>query len=80
MNSNDHARHGLGSPHSSTIFLDEKAVAERWGISVKALQMWRLRGDGPVFCKFGNRVRYRLSDIEAFELAQTRTSTSGRTK
>jgi len=51
-------------------YLNEFQVAERWGMSHKTLQRWRVERKGPGFLKIGGTVRYRLCDVEAFE--QTR--------
>ena len=58
------------------LYYNEKWVAKRLGISVKAIQSWRDKGGGPVFRKFKSAVRYSLADLEAFEQAAVRTSTS----
>lgn len=50
-------------------YLDERELAERWGVSVRTLQDWRWRGTGPRFTKLGALVRYAVSDIEAYEEA-----------
>ena len=52
---------------SSKTFFKEDELAERWRISVKALQRWRQVGEGPSFVKIGRVVRYELRDVEAFE-------------
>ena len=57
-------------------FFTEIELADRWNLSVKALQSWRVKGDGPRFRKFGNRVRYALVDVREFEDASVRDSTS----
>ena len=57
-------------------FFTEIELADRWNLSVKALQSWRLKGEGPRFRKFGNRVRYALADVREFEDASARDSTS----
>lgn len=49
------------------IFFDEKSLAIRVGVSVKTLQSWRTKGEGPKFTKLNRAVRYRLQDISAFE-------------
>ena len=51
-------------------------MAERQGRAVKTLQNQRVTGDGIPFVKLGRSVRYRLSDVEAWEAARVRTSTS----
>ena len=60
----------------TTTHLDEQELAQRLKISVLTLRGWRRSGAGPLFRKYGAAVRYSLSDIEAFELAATRRSTS----
>ena len=53
-----------------TPLLTEKQLAERWGMSPATLRQWRVAGNNgryPVFIKIGRLVRYRLSDIEAYE-------------
>jgi predicted DNA-binding transcriptional regulator AlpA len=59
-----------------TIFLTEKDLAERHQRSVKAVQYQRITGGGVPFVKFGRSVRYRLADVEAWEEAHLRVSTS----
>lgn len=51
-------------------------LAERWNVSVRTIRKWRQAGGGPRFRKFGSAVRYSLADVEAFEEAAARTSTS----
>lgn len=58
------------------IAIDEMAAAAITGISVSSLQKMRVRGDGPVFAKIGNRVRYRVADLEAFVAGSVVRSTS----
>lgn len=58
------------------IYVDEFAVAERWSISVRTLRKWRLIGKGPKLRKFGSAVRYDLADLEEYEAAAARSSTS----
>lgn len=41
---------------------------KRWGVSKGTAANWRSAGKGPRFIKLGNGiVRYRLSDVIAFE-------------
>jgi excisionase family DNA binding protein len=40
------------------------------------LEVWRLKGCGPVFMKFGRRVLYRRDAVEKFMADQERRSTS----
>ena len=58
------------------IFVNQTQLARRWCISPRTLERWRWLGEGLPFLKLGGRVVYRLSDIEAYEKAQVRHSTS----
>ncbi|ROP42791.1 helix-turn-helix transcriptional regulator [Pseudokineococcus lusitanus] len=49
--------------------LTTKALADRWSCSPASLDTRRWRGDGPPYLKFNRAVRYRLSDVEAYEAA-----------
>lgn len=42
-------------------------LAERWIMSEGTLENWRQRGLGPTFVKLEGTVRYRLSDVQAYE-------------
>lgn len=55
--------------------LSPEALGERWEVSPQTLERWRSDGLGPRFLKIRGRVRYRLEDIEAFELSSLRQST-----
>ncbi len=57
--------------------LNQRQLAERWGISEASLERWRSEGIGPVFMKIQGRVLYRELDIEAFETSSLRKSTAG---
>jgi predicted site-specific integrase-resolvase len=54
------------------LYLAQKDVARRWGISHRTLERWRMRGGGPAYLKLGERVVYRMKDVEAFEERQLR--------
>lgn len=43
--------------------LDQKAVADILGVSVKTLECWRWKRIGPKFFKVGRLARYRESDL-----------------
>jgi hypothetical protein len=62
-----HAPTKADSDACPAIYLTERDVAERWRLSPKTLQNWRVAGRGPRFWKFGQAVRYRLDDVIAFE-------------
>lgn len=42
------------------------------GLSVRTLEGWRYKGQGPAYVKIGGRVRYRHQDLDAWLDAQTR--------
>jgi len=56
--------------------LDEHQAAERLNASVKTLQAWRVRGDGPKFAKIGRLARYSEVELEAFIASRTVSSTA----
>jgi len=58
------------------IHLNQRTLAMRWDVSEATLERWRSEGIGPIFLKLQGRVLYRLVDIENFESACLRTSTS----
>ena len=41
-------------------FLSEGELANRWGLSPKTLQRWRVLGMGPLFAKFSKKVSYPI--------------------
>jgi hypothetical protein len=69
-----------GNPEGITkpdkVWLNEQELATRLGISVKTLQKDRWQGGGIPFLKARGFVRYRISDVEAWEQAHMRDSTS----
>lgn len=52
-----------------SIFLTQKDLANRWICSERKLQRWRSTGGGPTYIRLGGSIRYRLSDIIAFEMS-----------
>jgi len=58
------------------VHMNQMELAARWRISPRTLERWRWIGDGPRFVKLGGRVVYRLCDIEEYEQAMIRSSTS----
>jgi hypothetical protein len=49
--------------------MNQKELAERWCVAEATLERWRSIGAGPPYLKLVSQVRYRLSDVEAFETA-----------
>jgi helix-turn-helix protein len=68
-----------GEPVSSLdeIFLTDEELASRWRLSPKTLRNARVAGTLIGFVKIGRSVRYRLSDVIAFEQQSSVRSTSG---
>ena len=46
-------------------------LAERLQIPPKTPAQWATQGKGPKYARFGRHVRYRLSDVIAWENANT---------
>lgn len=46
------------------------------GSSASTFEKLRLRGGGPVYCKIGRRVVYRVEDLDAWLAENRRRSTS----
>lgn len=53
------------------IVVSSKAAASIVGLSESTLAKLRLYGSGPVYCKLGRRVVYRVSDLEAWLQSRT---------
>ena len=47
--------------------LNQLELSRRWAMSPRTLERWRWLRLGPPYVKVGNRVIYRLIDVEAFE-------------
>lgn len=47
--------------------LTERNLSDRWQVSCRTLQRWRAEGVGPAWLWIGGSVRYRFSDVLAFE-------------
>ncbi|MFA1701659.1 helix-turn-helix transcriptional regulator [Mycobacterium intracellulare] len=56
-----------------TASVEAAVAAPMIGVGPDTLKMWRRKGIGPAYVKFGNRVRYRVADIEAWLDAHTVT-------
>ena len=59
-----------------TIYLGTNEAARVLGLSGKTLSRYRVSGEGPVFHRFGTRIRYRREDLEAWAATRRRASTS----
>ena len=52
-----------------TVFnhMNQQQLADRWDLSQRTLERWRVIGQGPHFIKIGGRVVYRMEDILEYE-------------
>ena len=57
-------------------YLSTREAAEYLGLSPRTLDRYRVSGDGPVFHRFGGRVRYTRSDLDAWAEQRRRASTA----
>jgi predicted DNA-binding transcriptional regulator AlpA len=56
--------------------LDTISASRLMGVSKSFLDKLRVRGEGPQYCKVGNRVRYRHKDISHWLDGRLHRSTS----
>ena len=54
-------------------WMTQTELAQRWDISPRTLERWRVVGYGPQFTKIGHAVRYSASEIEQYEKDRART-------
>jgi len=55
--------------------INQRELAQRWCVSERTLERWRIIGWGSHYIKIGGRVIYRLEDIEQHEIENIRLST-----
>ena len=56
-------------------YLTTREAARYLGLAARTLRRYRVTGEGPVFHRFGGRVRYRREDLDAWAAARRRVST-----
>ena len=61
--------------HDSSFF-DTRRAADYLDLSSRTLDGYRVSGDGPAFHRFGNRIRYRLADLDAWAAQRRATTTA----
>ncbi len=59
-----------------TIYLNTRQAAAHLGLSTRTLDRYRVSGEGPVFLRFGGRVRYLREDLDDWAKTRRRKSTS----
>ncbi len=73
---------GIGMTHSPTslppLAVGETEASRLTGISISSFQKMRCTGEGPPYAKVGNRVRYRVTDLDAYLAARVVNSTSSK--
>ena len=57
-------------------FFDTRRVAAYLDLSPRTLDGYRVSGEGAAFHRFGNRVRYRRSDLDAWAANRRATTTA----
>ena len=57
-------------------YMSTREAAAWLGLSPRTLDRYRVSGEGPVFHRFGARVRYLLADLEEWASVRRRVSTS----
>ena len=57
-------------------YLSTREAADYLGLSARTLDRYRVSGEGPVFHRFGGRVRYLREDLDAWAKARRRASTA----
>lgn len=55
--------------------LTKEELAVRLGIPEDTLKYWRTTRQGPAFIRIGKHVRYRLTEVEAWEKTRLVTTT-----
>ncbi len=58
--------------------ISQTELVQRWQLSESTLERWRSEGIGPVFLKLRGQVRYRDTDILAYEDQALHASTRHR--
>jgi predicted DNA-binding transcriptional regulator AlpA len=56
-----------GTTRADDTLLSQKRVATMLSVTPRAVEAWRIRGEGPSFIRISSRcIRYRRSDVEAW--------------
>ncbi|WP_272011131.1 helix-turn-helix transcriptional regulator [Roseovarius sp. ZX-A-9] len=53
----------------SSVHLTQRELAARWRVSGRTLERWRAQRFGPAWITIGGSIRYRMSDVLAWEAA-----------
>jgi len=67
MTTNPSPNPETGTTRADDTLLSQKRVATMLSVTPRALEAWRVRGDGPSFIRISSRcIRYRRQDVEAW--------------
>lgn len=65
-----------GTNRADDALMSQKRVAVLLSVSPRALEAWRVRGEGPAFIRISKRcIRYRRVDVESWLLERATPST-----
>ena len=56
--------------------IDEPTLASLCDVSLNTVQQWRYRGTSPAFISAGNRILYKLADVENWLSTKTQGDAS----
>ncbi len=62
---------------SNSAFVSTAEAARILNVNVSTLKVWRVRGTGPRFRRWGRLIRYHLDDLEDFAGCPLTASASG---
>lgn len=57
-------------------YLTAQQTADRLGVKLQTLAIWRLKGKGPAFKKLGRLIAYDADEVDAWVEQMTHRSTS----
>ena len=70
MHATSITREQAGAESVSKRFYSERDLADVLGVSVKTVQGWRFRGQGPAWRRLCGAVRYPVNEFETWVQAQ----------
>lgn len=66
--------------NDASVQMTPRELAVRWKVSLRTLDRWRASRYGPAWITIGRSIRYRLSDVLAFEAGQRSQGCAGHHK
>lgn len=61
----------IKTPAEWVALMSPPELSDYAGPAVQTLAIWRMKNKGPRYVKIGGRIRYRLSDVDAWLEANT---------